>query len=159
MPSYFDDAGFLQPAEKICLSWLEFERLFVAEFEPDETRRRLFENFELFLNAFRTEVTSDFSVWVDGRFVTRKARPSDIDVVLILNNRVIEKKAQIIDALFEDFRQTKNVDAYKIHDFEDSHRNRIYTESDKAMWHFWFMETRPNRFGKQSRKGFIELTF
>ena len=46
MPPYFDDSGFLQPAEKINLGWLEFERLFVANFELDETRRRLFENFE-----------------------------------------------------------------------------------------------------------------
>ena len=78
----FDSRGNIMPYEKIELSFDEFQDFFMGTFAgQNETRKEIFEDYRTYLNDFKEQVSEDFIQWIDGRYITNKANPGDIDFV------------------------------------------------------------------------------
>jgi len=76
-----DEAGFLPAGVHICT--LEEIKLRFGTFQRSDRRPELFRRLEAFLSEARASGIV-LSVLIDGSFVTAKAEPNDIDVILVL---------------------------------------------------------------------------
>ncbi len=96
----FTELGFLTPATGIETTIETIEEQFVRVFPNSETRQRLFENFQNYLDRFQHEIFHWFEMWVDGSFVTRKENPEDIDFVVFLDWEVFELRKSMLNGFY-----------------------------------------------------------
>jgi len=108
----FTDAGLLTPAKGIETSLEIIGQHFVQAFPHSETRQRLFENFQNYLNSFQDEIFPWFEMWVDGSFVTLKENPKDIDVVTFLDWEVYELREKALERFWGYNLEDKGLDTY-----------------------------------------------
>lgn len=154
----FDENGFLFPYQPIEVNLDMIRENFVEAFKTSSTRKKIFTNFESFLIEFKTEVTENFSVWVNGSFVTKKENPNDIDLLIFINFEILGQIESKLRA-FSDirFRKTMLIDAYFIIVYPPESNHFVYFQTDKLYWQNQFSRTAKNRFGKSFEKGFLEL--
>jgi hypothetical protein len=155
----FDEFGSLFPAQRNELNLHLFKQIFVDEFRESQTRNNIFEGFQAFLLDFSNFVNDSYDIWIDGSFVTKKLNPNDIDVVFILDARVLEQKGKEIETLFRsnEAKQKYSVDAYTIAKYDESSSKYFLYQSEKAYWANWFGYSRKNRQSMRFSKGFIEI--
>jgi len=67
----------------------KFEKKFVKPFSSS-TRRQLFKRFKVFCQEFET-AGIPFELWADGSFVTNKADPADMDLVIFCKQSDVER--------------------------------------------------------------------
>lgn len=92
-----------------------------------------------------------FYQWINGSFVTRKARPKDIDVVSFINHEVYAG----IEPQFRELRlKYSGVDAYFVRVYPEGHSRRFITQFDQIEWRHLFSTDRRRR-----KKGFIQINF
>ncbi len=157
----FDEKGNVTPYEIIELHENEFYKVFVERYVEDSIRHKLYQNFQTYLTTLRQFVNHEFSIWVDGSFVSKKENPNDIDLVSIIDYRDYDLNKSIFDKNFvpSKVRQSFGVDAYILQRFPKDHEKYIFTESDLLYWRNLFGKTRLNRAKKQFPKGIIQLNF
>ncbi len=111
MTPTFTESGFLTPATGIETTLETIEEQFVRAFPNSETRQRLFENFQNYLDRFQHEIFHWFEIWLDGSFVTLKENTKDIDVVVFLDWEVYELRERILERFWGFNFEAEGIDA------------------------------------------------
>lgn len=157
----FDDKGYLKPYERITINIEEFEEFFIKNFEPDSTRREIYESYKNFLFDFRKEINPSFIQWINGSFVTNKTNPNDIDFVTLIDHNIYQKKRNVIDNRFrlKNAKEIYNVDAYTVEIYPEDHPKHSISKIDLVYWNNWFSKTKKNRAKKNFPKGYVEINF
>ena len=157
----FDIRGNLKPYKKIELTFEEFKKNFVEPFEIESTRHELLINYEHYLHDFRTEITPNFTQWIDGSFVTNKRNPNDIDIVTIIDFDIANAKKRLLEEKFLNKGAIKmfKIDAYIVRLYPQNHPQYSKSLSDLLYWYHWFSKSRKSRSRKRFPKGFIEISF
>lgn len=106
-------------------------------------------------------ISKSFYQWIDGRFVSQKREPKDIDLVTILDFEDYEQHKNTLEKDFASFsgRKKYQVDAYIVANYPESHGKHIFTRSDLLYWKSLFGKTKVNRAKRQFEKGIIQLNF
>lgn len=152
----FDHRGLLQPPEPINITQQEFKTQFVAEFATSSTREPLYESFLLFAEAFQTEVTNTFTLWIGGSFTTKTLNPRDIDIVTFIAGLPEER----LDTIKTDFdSRYSKLDLYYVDVRQPEDKKYAFYRSDYLYWYHLFSKTRSRRGRKPHPRGFVELTF
>ena len=159
----FSNKGHLEPATKIIVNLEDFKTTFVVNFEENsKTRGYLYVSLLHFLEDFKNEITSSFSVWINGSFVTKTLNPNDIDLVLLIDYQVYINNEKIIEDKFTKNKGKHNyegLDMYRIIIYPENHPKSFIFQSDCAYWTEQFSATRKDRNGKKYNKGFVEIHF
>lgn len=158
----FDEKGLLTPANMASLNTVEFEKMFVSAFPDSATRQAIFASYRVFTEQFSNQVCSTFTHWIDGSFVTNKLNPNDLDIVILIDDSIYNVKQLVIDNSFRlagAKRSFPGLDVYTVRCYQAESREHYITEHDLAYWHNWFTRTRPNRFGKRFKKGFVQIVY
>jgi len=157
----FDSKGHLTPYKRINLRIEDFEEYFINEFPLASTRKAIFQSYLKFINDFEEEITSEFTQWIDGSFVTQKENPRDIDFVTLIDHEIYKDKRNQIDDRFR-LRKAKKiyqVDAYTVEIYPEGHSNYSISKIDLVYWDNWFSKTKKNWAKKTFPKGYIEINF
>ncbi len=158
----FDMRGYLKPSGKNPMSFEAFEALFVKPFEETSSRKSIFEDYRKFLLDFRAQVTTNFTQWINGSFVSNKENPADIDFVTLIDLDVYQRHETTIDRNFRlHWAKAKypKVDAYTLKILPSDHENFRFLRYDLQYWEEWFGNSRPNRANRTFEKGFVEIHF
>lgn len=149
------------PYERITLTLAEFKEFFVTAFEVTSTRHEIFRNYLRYVGDFQNEITTEFTQWLDGSFLTKKTNPADLDFVTLLDFQIsIEKESQLErQFLNRPAIAEYRLDAYIEQIFPEGHRDYFFTQSDLAYWNSWFSKTKENRAGRKFPKGYVEIRF
>lgn len=155
----FDLRGNLHPYEKITIDVDDFKQSFVTLFEEHSTRHQIFSNYLQYTQDFIQNISNEFIQWIDGSFTTNKFSPGDIDLVTLLDYKVIEKNKDILQEKFLNKESLKKykIDAYIVRLFPEEHPEYSKTVTDLLYWEHWFGNTKKNRAKKRFPKGFIEI--
>ncbi len=155
----FDKRGNLQPPQKTVLDIPTFESHFVDKFKISNTRKRLWENFKEFSKKIQREVAPQFSVWVDGSFVSLKIDPRDLDAVFWLDLKFAESKMEILDNHFftKNIKSRLGLDVFYGIEYPENHKLRFFNEMNQVYWAEIYGHTPCDSVGNQLEKGFIEL--
>lgn len=117
------------------------------------TRSGLFAQLQDFLSVFTTEISGAFTVWIDGSFVTSKANPNDIDVVIFVDHVTYDAVETKLD-VFKYRRLFLGIDCYIERLYPIDHVHYIRYQSDLAYWNSLFTRNR-----KKQHKGYISIIF
>lgn len=159
----FDIRGNLIETTEMTLS--EFYETFVAKWHKDNTTRYpIYEVFEIYLTDFKTFITPNFTMWIDGSFVeTKKNRPNDIDFVSFIDHKIYEAQEKLLENRFGKYGVKKFygklLDAYIVSIYPDNHRKASVTTEDEIYWLHQLNKTKPDRHNKQYSKGFVKIKF
>lgn len=158
----FDERGHL--IESYELNWTQFQELFVDKWQRDRsTRTNIFDVFEKYVADFKTMITPDFDMWINGSFVTQKDNPQDIDFVSFIDYNVYSKKVKLIDNQFGKYGVKKIygvlLDGYISPIYPQKHEEAFTTRADELYWLNQFSSTKPDRHHKKYSKGFIKIKF
>jgi len=162
----FNDQGFLIPSGPNNISIKELDFLFTdSQFENSETRPILKENLAIYLRKISTVHLANFTLWIDGSFVSVKLNPNDIDAVLEINwsqnlsfeitrNQTIWKYLVAFSKAnksgsFQEFK----IDAYLLIQYPEGHSRRKLFTMEKEYWENWFS----NDDRSKAKKGFIKI--
>ncbi len=145
----FDSKGNLQSGKPIDINLDELEQYFVFNLY----RRQQFEQYLNYLGELKTIIAVPFEQWVDGSFATLKEKPNDIDVVSFVPFEVYLSEEKRLAQLKKTFYPT--LDLYHVCDYEKTHSNFIYSQSDRIEWLHLFSRIR----GQKLNKGFIKIYF
>lgn len=155
----FDGNGLLKPPEAIPATLELLEKEFVLSLGT-VSRRKLFEKMVTYLQDLKNLVSEELEVWVNGSFVTKKANPKDIDVVVFIPWQKAEQFSEELKKFSKpDVVENYGVDGYLVRVYEQKHKLHVLTRSDRVHWLFDFPRTQPNRSGKRFKKGFLEIKF
>jgi hypothetical protein len=157
--SLFDIRGNLQPSEILPFSWEGFNKIFVLDFEDSETRKKLFDNFKGFVKNIQENITSDFTIWVDGSYVTEKLNPRDIDALFLFDYKTCEYKKSILDNQYfvKEFKFTKGLDLYFSIEYPENHKRHFLSHLNHLYWQDVYGHTRKDINSNQYTKGFVAL--
>jgi hypothetical protein len=158
----FDENGYLMPYEKIEIDLTTLQHYFVDAF-PDSTKRKvLFDNYLRYVEQFSKEITSNFTQWINGSFVTQKEEPNDIDIVTFLDEKyyIKDEEDTSLDKYYSFSWYDRGIDAYIVGDF--SKGTQKYTDHTlyfKEQWFNLFTKNRANDSEIIFPKGFLEIQF
>lgn len=155
----FNARGGIKPYQALKCDLQEFKLIFVENLNSLK-RQELFGYFEEYLGSLRKILEKDFSLWIDGSFVTKKENPADIDLVCFVDWRTYERNEDKLEKLKYPFSlETHQIDGYFVKIYPKSHKKYSLYEGDKLYWYHQFTKTKRNRRGNRFPKGFIELNF
>ena len=120
-----DEHGHLTPDQPIESTLKELEATFVF----NERRRLIFNQMQEFLDEIFLLMPSDFLIWVDGSFVTKKEKPGDLDCVFFVDYGWLEKQERVIETLQKKYAEW--IDSYFVSVYPENHRFRVRTDSDR----------------------------
>lgn len=157
----FDIRGNLKPYEKMQIPPDEFREVFVTSFEVDSSRHQIFENYRKYTEAFKNQIKSEFTQWIDGSFVTNKKNPKDIDLVTLIDYQLYEKHEIVIkqDFIKEAVPKKYQIDAYLVVLYPEDHKFYSRTRSDLLYWEHWFTKSKLSKNKKRHPKGFVEIIY
>ena len=155
----FDIRCHLKPYEKVVLEFSEFKAFFVDPFDEDSSRHKLFRSYELYTQDLAEKITPNFTQWINGSFVTNKKNPRDIDLVNLIDYRIVEQKDALIrkafirDAVYERY----GIDAYLLVLYPEDHKLHSWTQSDLLYWQDWFTKSKMDKRRKRYPKGYVAI--
>jgi len=157
----FDFKGYLTPYNRIELTLEQFEETFVGKFPSSTTRPKNYQCYLSFLEDFKTEITGNFTHWINGSFTTKKNNPRDIDFATLIEYQNYERNRELIDSKYrlEGARKGYHVDAYTVEIYPESHEKYLICKADLLYWDAWFRKAKKNRAKKSFPKGYIEIKF
>jgi len=86
------------------MTLLDMKNICVDAFNDSERREILFSRLKSYIGQFE-EFSLDMEIWIDGSFVTKKINPSDIDLVVIFDeksvNALSSEEQNTLKQLFE----------------------------------------------------------
>lgn len=144
---HFDENGYLTPDEPIVIDY----ETFVGEFVVNDHRAMIFSEYKDMVKDLAELSVGAFYQWINGSFVTRKAKPRDIDVVTFVHSEFYETN----EAKLREIKQRyPTVDAYFVKDYPEDHSRRYITNFDRIEWLHLFSTDR-----RRNKKGFIQINF
>jgi hypothetical protein len=151
----FDKNGNLYPYKVIEADLEMFEQMFVSDFPLSISRKRIFENYLIYLENLKNTVESPFYQWIDGSFVSNKTNPKDIDFVSFLDFEIYRKNEKDISKLLNlRFNKLNATDGYFVEVFPEGHKRFNSFQMDKIEWLHTFGTSR-----LFENKGIIQLNF
>jgi len=144
----FDEHGHLTPDQPIESTLEELEATFVF----NDRRRLIFIKILEFLDEVNLLIPSDFLIWMDGSFVTKKEKPGDLDCVFFVDYGWLGKQERIIETLPKKYVEW--IDSYFVSVYPENHRFRIRTDSDRIKWLHFFTTNR-----QKLPKGLVQINF
>lgn len=143
----FDNNGHLFLYGIITHSISEFD----LNFGYNSIRQSLLNEFFVQMDKLKIILNDEFTVWINGSFVTQKVNPNDIDIVVFLNYKHLGSKEILLSSFKE---KQEYVDLYYVKVFPENHENFELAQFDYLHWFHFFTNTRKNK-----KKGFIQLKF
>lgn len=156
---HFDIHGNLYPSEITPINWDEFYEVFILDFEDSETRKKLSNNFVVFIEQIQQQITPEFTIWIDGSFVSKKLNPRDIDAVFLLDYRSCEYKKSVLDNQYfvKEYKYSKGLDLYYSIEYPENHKRHFLSHLNQLYWQDVYGHTRKDSNQRQYSKGFLEL--
>lgn len=107
----FDNDGNLMPYKKSVLDIESFYSMFVKDFNDSSTRSMIFKNYISYIeDLYSLTEIGTFVQYVGGSFVTNKLNPSDIDIVNLINVKLLYKIGkEKREILFNKFLSKHNI--------------------------------------------------
>ncbi|MEZ4885724.1 MAG: hypothetical protein R3E32_13405 [Chitinophagales bacterium] len=131
----------------------------VEKIRSSTTRKLLFESYLDFITQFSEQITPNFTVWIDGSFVTLKRNPNDIDIVVFLEGFVFLNKQNELAKIQQEY-QAKDLDLYFVRIYPKDHKRHFWYISKQIEWKHLFTKTRQRqRTGKSFSKGFLKIEY
>lgn len=157
----FDLQGNLFPYKILEINLQKFEEIFVTNFGNSETRKQIFQNYLLYVEKIKNEISDTFYQWIDGSFVTLELNPKDIDLVTFINFESYENNlSKLADLQGYKLKKEYDVDCYFVKEYPMEHKDyEIVTKYDSIEWFHLFSKTRVHRNGKRYSKGIIQINF
>lgn len=157
----FDIRGYLKPYGRNKTDLNLLQSLFVAKKADSETRGKLYEGYLRYNEDLKNLLSGKkYSQWVDGSFISNKLNPRDIDLVNLLDHRLVEEYEEGLKSFIMGIgKETYGVDGYVIVIYPEAHPKCIRTRSDLVYWEHWFGKSRKERRKQRCPKGFLELAF
>jgi hypothetical protein len=157
----FDKQGNLFPPKIMEVDWDTLVENFINYFPKSSSRKQLLLNLERFIRRVQADITTDFTVWIDGSFISQKLNPNDIDAVFWIPFEIAERKKSILDNQFftKTTKNTLGLDFYYAIEYPEYHKRHFLTHLDKLYWEDVYGHTRQNENGFQYSKGFLLLKF
>lgn len=154
----FDKYGNLTPYDIVESNLCEFEKYLVNEMKNNKHRYQLYSSYTNYIQKLNKIIGKDYYQWLNGSFVTKTAKPNDIDVVSFIDHSIVEKYDSEINSFFYPLSKSiHNVDAYIVKTYPNEHSKYKFFKSDNLYWMHQFLKTKPNRAGKLVNKGFIKI--
>lgn len=147
----FDSFGNLRPYSIIKSELRIIEDVFVAGFVESTTRKKLFNQFHLFLNEIKN-ITESGTLWLDGSFITLKKDPQDIDILIFVRSEVLLEKEVELTLLKKKYQP--KIDTYFIEILPENHPKYFLFEMNRREWLFTFSTSRSFQ-----NKGIIQIEF
>ncbi|MCY7351756.1 MAG: hypothetical protein LH606_13990 [Cytophagaceae bacterium] len=156
----FDQFGHLTPYEVIETNLSTFEAVFARAFPKSQTRSGIFAEYIRYVTRLRDTVGEDFTMWVNGSFVTQKLNPRDIDFVTFLDSERYNAHENELGELRQlRLEQGSLTDGFFVKVYPESHPNRKFYGLDRSEWLFDFGRSRTRYNTPFRNKGIIQLTF
>jgi hypothetical protein len=152
----FDENGYLVPYGAIPSNLNEI----VQEFCVSEQRVALYENFVGFIAELQKLLGTDFEVWVDGSFTSKKVIPKDIDLLVFVDYELYMKLESVLLPFTEfSYHKRHKIDCYFVRIYPEQHKDYFRYEHDRKWWLSDFSQVRNKITNKLSPKGFLQLNF
>lgn len=157
----FDIRGYLKPYGKNTISEKDLKTGFVDPFDEDSSRKRLYEGYLKYNSELKALLKNQkYLQWVDGSFISTKIHPKDIDLVNLIDYKLIDAyKDELQRFINRRGKEEYGIDGYIVRIYPEGHKNYIRTKSDLIYWENWFSKSRMNRRKQRFPKGFVELEF
>ena len=98
--------------------------------------------------------------WIDGSFISTKIDPRDIDLVNLIDFRLVDRYEKEMMAFIKRAgKENYGIDGYIIKIYPSGHEKFARTKSDLIYWQNWFSISRRNRRKQRFPKGFVEINF
>lgn len=159
MPLNFTPNGHLSPAKEISSNENELVYYFVDGISNSNTRKQLFNSYLNFILDFSQKISPNFTLWINGSFVTKKAHPNDIDLVIFLEAFIFQDKQVELNSIQQKY-QEENLDLYFVKAYPKEHKRYFWYISKQMEWRHLFTKTRKHkRTGKSFSKGFLTISY
>jgi hypothetical protein len=157
----FDIRGYLKPYGKNTISEEDLKEGFVDPFDEDSTRRRLYEGYVKYNSDLKGLLKDQkYLQWVDGSFISTRINPRDIDLVNLIDHKLVDTYQDELQQFINRLGKEKyGIDGYIVRIYPEGHKNYIRTKSDLIYWENWFSKSKLNRRKQRFAKGFVELEF
>ncbi|NVK66087.1 MAG: hypothetical protein HWE22_15965 [Flavobacteriales bacterium] len=152
----FDENGFLIPYDIIEVSFSCFQNEFIQKVNSNK-RLELFQDFSHFLEFTSRFISQDFKLWIGGSFVTKKENPSDVDVLLFLNQVEFDNHQSNgnLEFLHRASKSMFNVDLYILPVLSSQDEEYISIQNSIENWKKRFIQYSPN----VPKRGFVSIVF
>jgi len=148
----FDEQGNLFPYQIIETDTLIFQEVFVINFATSNSRFKLYQKFNLYIEELKQLLFGSFYVWIDGSFITQKPHPRDIDILIFVESSVLIKKEKELTLLKNKFKP--EMDSYFIEILPKDHPRYFLFEINRKEWFFTFSTARNFR-----NKGILQINY
>lgn len=157
----FDIRGYLKPYGKNTVNTYTLKTGFVDPFDEDSSRKRLHEGHVKYNADLKRLLNGQSYVqWVDGSFISTQINPQDIDLVNLIDYKLINTcEEELKQFINRSAKEEYGVDAYIVRIYPEGHDKYIRTKSDLIYCENWFSMSRKNRRKQRFPKGFVELNF
>jgi len=154
----FNTAGLLIPTAVISSTLQEFEGCFSID-SPEDIRRKLFNQYLGYKNELKELCgKTELKQWIDGSFVTKKPKPSDIDLVTFVDFETAKlKEKELRKFIYPESLGNYGIDGYMIVIYPEGHKFHFIYQADCAYWVNQFDKTKPDKRYKRIPKGFLEI--
>ncbi len=146
-PSGKPEYRALLPLGRHEMTLAELRQLCVDHFPLSVTRPAIMGGLERVAEKLRLEVVEG-EVWVDGSFLTEKANPEDVDIVVRCSGQFYEaatpEQKNAVDWLLSDLKNTYLCDSYFFFEWPEGHANRWLGEYMHSYWMRQFGFSRGN---------------
>jgi hypothetical protein len=161
MPLIFSPEGYLVPVGKITTDLPTLEQVFVKDFPASLTRPRLWANYLQYLERFRNIVTSNFTQWLNGSFVTLKEDPNDIDILTFIDYSIFEpmEAQQRLEEFWSYNLEKEGLDSYLLGVYPQNHADYQKYQKYCNDWHTRYCNSKQNEAVLKNVKGYVELKF
>lgn len=151
----FDNNGYLLPYQAIEIDLTTLENTFVF----NKHRERLFINYLRWLDSFRSKVTTKFTQFVNGSFISQKEFPKDMDFVTFFDYQIYEQEERFLDKYWTFSLENEGLDSYLVKTYPREHKEYFTVVVAQNEW--------INRYSKKVivsqnqviEKGFLILNF
>ncbi len=154
----FNTSGLLVPPTIIKSTIDEMEEYFAID-SPGNIRRSLFASYQEY-NKRLKEICGDIELkqWIDGSFVTKKARPGDIDIVNIINFETAEvNEFALREFTYPASLTNYGLDAYLLVVYPEDDKRYFGYRANRSYWINQFDKTKSKDGEKGMAKGFLEI--
>ncbi|MCS6796241.1 MAG: hypothetical protein NZ516_09810, partial [Raineya sp.] len=125
----FNAQGYLEPFEAIATELTTAKEFFTW----NEHRKNLWQNFEAFTTELQNILQTNFTIWLNGSFVTQKEIPNDLDLVSFIDYRKYDRIVLDLLEIKQKYRPQK-IDSYFVPNYPEKHKKSYLTELDKKDW-------------------------
>lgn len=109
---------------------------FVIPFDETSTRHQLYIGYLHYNKGLKELLDIQNCIqWINGSFISTRVNPNDIDVVNLLDYRLVERyEKQLKSFINSQSREKYGVDAYIVKLYPIGHEKYIRTKSDLLYW-------------------------